>query len=391
METRTGRGFRYVLWVVLRNVWRGLRWIGIRVPVQMLVFHPQDRRTASQISEGTGGKRLLVFCDFNVFPLSFDIVFMLMNAEMARRERGCDKIDVAFIGHKSSPLFTDDDDPAREISAENYRMYVHNLGLEVTQLIASINDVFFFTNRALFLEFWGNAKGQYEFLPKEYSPYRPDYTVKNGIAPYYGMIHLFNDPSVPIGERFCLTPPDQKIEMAKNCLARIAPGKKIITITLRDTKVQTRRNSHVNEWQKFVDYIADTDSNIVFIILPDFHTLYAPPRITGSSVLELPEAVHSISFRAAVYQIAHLNLFTNTGPASLCYFNSKARYISFGFGLDEKGTSNDDMLFLHGAHPEEDFPYSGPFQRLIWQREEFSLILDEFNKMMIQLQDHGEK
>jgi len=382
MKFRVGRGFRYIISSIGRELWRGLNAIGIHVPVNWMIAHPFHRRIATQIIEGNTSKRLLVPIDFTAFPLSFDIVFLLMNAEASRRHQGYEKMDVAFLGHEGSPLISDNDDIPREINSENYRTFVCNIGIESTQLLHSTGDVYFFTNRAIFTRFWEQTEGLYSIFPTTYSPLHPKYSTGSGQPPYFGMIHLFDDSSLSPEERFCLTPPKQKVKMAKKCLTRISNDKTVVTITLRNNKIQPSRNSLVLEWQNFVDIQAEKYPGIIFVILPDFHALYDPPQLSGTNVLELPEAVLNVTFRAAIYQEAHLNLFTGTGPASLCYFNHHTNYISFGFDPGEKGIGKEEMLFQHGCKVGESFPFSSPYQKLVWERESCQILCKEFENMM---------
>jgi len=372
------RAVRYVVWLCARRLWQGLRRLGLPVPVRWLVFHPLDRKTALQVAEGDRG-RLLVVCDLANFPLSYDAIFLYAAADQYRRSRGLSVMDVVVVSHATDPLM-------REASADNpiggphHRDYVFNLALEGARLFAATGSVLFFNNRALFVRYWRAVKNRYESFPSAFDPLRPDFTLKRGKPPLYGMVHVFGPENFGKGYAAALRPPDHTLDLVRAWAGKYLGGRPFVTITLRQTPYRPRRNSRIEVWQKVVEHYAGRD--FMFVVLGDYTNLFGSPAITGENVIECPEAVMHLTFRAALYQIAIINLFTNSGPAGLCYFNPETRYISFAIGTDEPGVNAEDMQFLHGIGQGESLPGSGPFQKLVWEPESSEVICAELDALL---------
>lgn len=372
------RAVRYVVWLCARWLWQGLRRLGLPVPVGWLVFHPLDRKVAGQVAEGDRG-RLLVVCDLANFPLSYDAVFLYAAADQYRRSQGLAVMDVAVVSHAADPLM-------REASADNpiggshHRDYVFNLAVEGARLFAATGSVLFFDNRTLFLRHWRAVKNHYENFPPAFDPLRPDFVLKRGKAPLYGMVHAFGHENHGKDDAPAFRPPDHALDLVRAWVVKNLGGRPFVTITLRESPYRPRRNSHIEAWQKVVDHYAGRD--FMFVVLGDYANLFGSPAITGENVIECSEAVMQLTFRAALYQAARINLFTNSGPAALCYFNPQTRYLSFALGTDEPGVNAEDMRFLHGVGPGESLPGSGPFQKLVWEPESFEIIRAELDAFL---------
>ncbi|NQU58869.1 MAG: hypothetical protein HQ513_16695 [Rhodospirillales bacterium] len=373
------RAIRYVLWLGRRKVWQAMRLLGFTPPAEAMLGHPLDKKVGLQLAEGVGGARALVICDFAAFPLSYDIVVFLAVADNFRRRCGCACMDVVFIAHDSDPFMREAFATNPVNNPQSYRNFIHNLGIEATRLFEAIGDVHFFTNRSTFESFWRKAKSTHRQFPEGYTPYRPSYLPERHGVPYYGMRHLFTNPS-DLGEAFSVRPPASQLDLAEAWIGHHAGGRKAITITLRETPHQPERNSNIDAWRILVDQ--HRDENIVFIILRDFNALYTESPIIGENVIECPEAVLNMSFRAALYEKAHLNLFTGNGPVMLCLLNRRTRYLVFKASTDAASARPEEIYFQHGIRPGENVPGATPFQKLIWQDDEPSVLCRELDDML---------
>ena len=56
-------------------------------------------RVKVHLAEGYNNKRILAIYDFIDLPHSYDIATFLVNAEIERRQKNCEKIDVVFINY----------------------------------------------------------------------------------------------------------------------------------------------------------------------------------------------------------------------------------------------------------------------------------------------------
>ena len=372
------RAPRYVLWLMRRKIWEGLVRVGFTSVAGAVLGHPLDRKVGLQIAEGSG-HRVLVVCDFAAFPLSYDIVVFLAAADDFCRRSGCHRMDVAFIAHEGDPLMNE----AFKTNPVNNPVkscdFIYNLAIEATRLYKSIGDVLFFTNRSNFLTFFRNVKSTHKVFPEEYTPFRPGYLPSRKGVPYYGMRHLFVN-SKASRESLSLRPSADQLNLASAWVKRLSNGKKMITITLRETPHQPERNSNIEAWRALVDQYKK--QNIIFVILRDYFAIYDQSPIIGEHVIECPEAVHSMSFRAAIYQQADLNLFTGNGPAMLCLLNSKTRYIVFKMSTDAASARPEEIFFQHGLRFGENMPEASKFQKLVWENDDAPVLIRELGIML---------
>lgn len=377
------RAVRYFFWLGRRKVWEGLRRLGLALPVGTMLGHPLDRKVGFQVEEGVGGLRVLVICDFAAFPLSYDILVLLAAADDYRRRSDCERMDVAFIAHESDPFMSEAFSTNPVNDPKNYRNFVHNLGIEATRLFEAVGDVQFYTNRSTFESFWRNAKSTHRLFPEDYTPFRPSYLPGRNGVPYYGMRHLFTAP-VTSGEVLSLRPPASQLDLAEAWIGHHVRGRKAITITLRETPHQPERNSNVEAWRALVEQ--HRDQGIVFIILRDYYAIYTESPIIGENVIECPEAVLSMSFRAAIYEKAHLNLFAGNGPAMLCLLNPRTRYLVFKISTDVASARPEDIFFQHGLRPGDNMPEATPYQKLVWEDDDFLVLCRELDDMLYRIE-----
>lgn len=352
--------------------------VGLRLDPDRFIPHPVDRKVSRHLADSDDAQRLLAVYDLAVLPLSFDIVYFLANAANQRRLTGRRWFDVAFVAHHSDPL-QDNWEPANPVKSESHQTFVHGIGIAATRLFDDIGNVLLFTDRRQFADHWRRVRGRTIVFPTGYSPYHPDTSVPADQPPPYGMLRLARD-GMPPETAYGLRPPAEHTAVARSWLSHHAGGKKAVTVTLRETPYQPRRNSNIPEWQKLVDHYRDQD--IVFVVLRDFFALGAEPALSGPNVREYPEAVLNLPLRAALYQEAYLNLFVNNGPAGLCYLNHLSRYLVFKMVTGDPSAREEDILRQHGV-TEGQSPWGATaFQRWVWEADDFGILRRETDAML---------
>lgn len=370
------RAVRYVAFLGLRMIWNLFRRVGIVLPVDLFLHHSLDKKTGTHLIDANADHRLLAICDFSSFPLSFDLLTLLVAADNHRRRSGLRWLDFAFIAHDTDP-YSDLSNPVNPITRKNYRTFVFNLGLDASRLFEAAGNVLFFSNRKSFEKYLRSSGHRASSLfPESYNIFRPDYCPHHGGPPLYGLIHLF-EKSEPREDILSLKAPEACRELVKRRLRKIVGTPTIVTITLREFEYIPKRNSKIPEWQKLID--AFSDRNIKFIVLRDYFEIYSAPVLSGSNVTEYPEAVIDLCLRAALYEIADVNMMSAAGPTALCYLNSNVNYIAFDPCADPEACNEDDMFFQHGIKQGENFLGSGPHQKLIWKEEKFFTLKEELD------------
>ncbi|MFQ5740320.1 MAG: hypothetical protein ACE5JX_15035 [Acidobacteriota bacterium] len=344
------------------------------------------RQIAARVRQQQGqdyrNRRLLAIYDFIDLPFSFDICTFLVNAELRRRQSGCDKIDVAFVCHASDP------GPPRHpyVNRTNFREYLYNLGLESTRLLDTVGSVFVFDNRKLFIDFLARFRDGYSLYPRDYDPSLPIELRSDRPA-----VHMWkNSAQEAISDPTLLhlrAPPEQVAWVRKWILGHVYP-KVPVAITLREWEGWAPlKNSSLPEWQRLID--SYRDSRIQFIVLRDYYKLYQPLPLCGENVVYYNEPVLLVSLRAALYQESSLSLFSSGGFNALAWFNRKTRYITFKVTVDDRAARIDDLWSDVRLRPGDDFHGATPYQKLVWEADDFATLRFHVDKMLERLErDH---
>jgi hypothetical protein len=140
-----------------------------------------------------------------------------------------------------------------------------------------------------------------------------------------------------------------------------------VTITLREAAYSSHRNSNLDEWLKFAEYLQAQGERVIFVR----DTSHAMDNITGHETC--PAASVDIDIRLALYESAKANLFVSNGPWSLALFGTAPWLMFNQIDAMDPYPPNTAQWWtqFHGISPGEQFPWSRPDQRIIWERDTF--------------------
>jgi len=337
----------------------------VKILKSVLLVHPIDKKIANHLQK-TKDKSVCAIYDLAIYPVTFDFVVFLANAEAYRAKIGAEALDVIIVSEWSDPI-QDEPGTGHPSAGNDPSTFINNFITEATILFPSVRSFNLSRRRRQLIDDWPTIAGSHEIFPQNYNPLTPDAGLSNNMVPVYGMIHL-NASSRPASEAFCLRPPEEAIDLARRWMQRNATGRPIITITLREAQHDSERNSNIQAWQEALEKL--DHSQFTFVILRDHSTLFSPCPLSGPSVVECNEAVMSLPFRAALYELAFLNVLTNGGPASLCYLNHRCNYLVFMEKGDFKNRWYPTFKFQHGVSEGMDLPHATPARKLCWSKDE---------------------
>lgn len=142
----------------------------------------------------------------------------------------------------------------------------------------------------------------------------------------------------------------------------IAPG--YMTITLRNSFRNAHRNSNVEAWAKFKDYLEASGNRVV--VLP-----------------ECEQAPLDVGYRMALYANAQMNFGASNGPMALCHM-SDAPYLTMNMcPVDPTGKAYDltEHHIKTGFPPGSQFSFRNPDQLLVWKADTFENIVKAWEGM----------
>lgn len=143
-----------------------------------------------------------------------------------------------------------------------------------------------------------------------------------------------------------------------------------VTITLRECEGWPERNSNIAAWLAFADHLRARAETVIFV--RDTAKSHEPM----ANHLTCPQAAIDLHARMALYQAARMNFFVSNGPVTLPVF-SKAPWTMF-WEMKPEGHVYPPATpsFVHehygiDPHMNEQFPWSGPDQRIVWSNDDY--------------------
>jgi hypothetical protein len=148
------------------------------------------------------------------------------------------------------------------------------------------------------------------------------------------------------------------------------PSNNLVTITLRETPHHPQRNSNTAEWIDVASRLTDEGWDVLFV--RDAFT--AGEKMAGWDTFASPD---NLFLRAAIYQHAAMNLCTNAGTSTLCYFNPRANYLMAKMVATDTA-STEEYLARLGWLRGYDCPWALPGQKFLWADDTADAILAQF-------------
>ena len=79
-------------------------------------------------------------------------------------------------------------------------------------------------------------------------------------------------------------------------------------------------------------------------------------------------------------ELSYLNMFTNSGPATLCRLSQRGRSITFKL-ITPSGLTAKFFRSRWGVEPGSQPRFQPPFQQLVWEDDRLEVIQEAFKEM----------
>ena len=256
------------------------------------------------------------------------------------------------------------DDNFTPYDNENKRWRLKNILIPACLMLQSIKSVSVLSSRE-------EAQAMQSSLAKHIFPkyYSVSFPKEN-----YDLKHITNIDDLPSIQ----TTPFAR-NFIKEWLDNRTSCEKVITVTLRECNYEKERNSNCKEWGTFLESI---DRSLYYPILirdNDVADSDLPPELDGLQVF--PEVVWNLELRAALYEISYLNMFVNGGLASFCRWNKNARSLTFKMITPSIEATTESFFKYHGLIPGTQLKQVSPMHRIIWEDDNYKVLIREFNNM----------
>lgn len=314
-----------------------------------------------------GEDRLVVPYDLEVYPISYDICWLMVWADQDRKLRGLKSLHCIFlpIEDHDNRKFPPGYDAVVDRTSRAWRFL--NICISTLSLVPTCTGFTVCSTRRQF--------SALNLLSR-----------RNQITPHVPLSAIYRDllaRAPTMDGDWGLKAPDQGFRYVDQWISRHAMGRKLVVVTLRQYAVDVERNSRIADW---VAFLKNLDQSLYLpVIIPDTdHALEGQPDFSGIAVFN--EAAWNIGLRTALYERAYINMFVNSGPASLCILNPRTCYLLFKIMVPGIHLASEQTLREMGFEPNTQPPIVTPRQRWIWEDDQQHIIEREFAAMVARLE-----
>jgi hypothetical protein len=305
--------------------------------------------------------------DLSVSPITFDFASYLAAAEVERRLRGFEGINVILVMEPRQGVRDEAPDYESVVNKGARLWRVRNMLLPMLGFLSTVRGVAVCASRE-------QARGLIASDPRRLYP--SDYRLFLPRNPDKWVIHAHARHGVPIWPMFRAT--DHGRRLVGEFLEREAKGRRPIVMTLRNYPYTPQRNSRNADWLAFADGL--DLSRYAPIFVHDADTVMQPPPADFSRHIVFDAASVNLEIRMALYEAAWLNLALMAGPTELCWYNERARYLLF-IAVGSAAVQTEAALIRNGHQIGRDLDFAKPYQRIVWQLDELATIRREFLAM----------
>ena len=200
------------------------------------------------------------------------------------------------------------------------------------------------------------------------------YTVDSPVQSYQEYIIVNTTGILPT-----LESGDEPRKIINNWIELNAKGKKVITITLRESYYEMERNSNLKDWGNFARDLDKESFLPVFIRDTEAVFTSLPKELEGLTVFN--EICFNMELRAALYELSYLNMFVNNGLINLGRFLKDSISIVFKLITPECGATTERWFRVQGVEPGSQYQPLSPYHKLVWENDDYDVLLKEFKKM----------
>jgi hypothetical protein len=319
-----------------------------------------------------GSRVLYGFYDLQVSPLTYDAAWFVALADRERRRLGLEAVHFVVVPGNVDGLREERGAYDAAVDLESRRWRLHHVVIPLFGLVPS-------------------AAG-FTLLPSR----RAAGALRAAAGPRVYPRHY--EPSLPVGQHpselldagragetglAVLKSPVQARRFVEQWLAPRLQGRRLVTITLRDYRFMTARNSDVGVWGEFAGRLAPR--YLPVLVLDTERALDPlPPALLGLEAFR--EASWSVPLRLALYERAFLNLGVNNGPLLMGALSASVRLLVFKMITPSVPQTTEEFMARLGFEVGGQLPFAGPFQRLVWEDDRLDVIEREFTAMVARIE-----
>jgi hypothetical protein len=315
-------------------------------------------------------RTLNAFYDLGTSPASYDFFYFLVAAEAYRVRHKLDEMRVIFVPGEHNGFRDDTLKPL-----ESKQILMRNVVIPASTLFPSVSCVLHLPTRQAAEHFLSDGS---EIFPRDYSADRV----------IWEYLHLALHACYIRGEEVpILSPPPEYQQRATQYVERLAQGKKLVTITLRECGHFPNRGSNISQWAQFIDSL---DHGRYFpLVIRDAESVYQSDPILAK-YQQCPEASISVLFRTAVYQQSYINCFVANGPIACAVFGDTPTLMMKALDDSSPATRPDWYNKMYGMNVGDERPIERKKNRTVYEQDDCDKILEAFQLLANDLESSAD-
>jgi hypothetical protein len=321
---------------------------------------------------------LLAFYDLQAEPNTFDVMWFLLAAEQRRQALKLRGIHVVFVGYEAGQEREEPPGYLEIVSQSSLRDRITNILVPHAWALPATCNVEVLHDRREAKARLANWEPCNVF-PEDYSSdFRHSHIIEWSRA-------LLQSP-VPAGVSGAFRASEAALAYVDRWLkSRQATGR-AVSITIRHYEYNPTRNSNLDAWKRFAQYL--TEQGYFPLFVPDTESLATGLPEALESFPHFSEGAVNLNLRIALYERCFLNLGINNGPAFLFLVDERAAGIMFKIVTPGVPANEPAYLMSQGFEIGGQIPFCTPYQKRVWEEDEFDVIKREFHMMESRLRAH---
>tara|TARA_B100001057_G_scaffold475732_1_gene542847 strand:- start:2532 stop:3518 length:987 start_codon:yes stop_codon:yes gene_type:complete len=318
-------------------------------------------------------KILHTFWDFNINPISFDIIWFLCAADHYSNQNGYDSFMVHFIPEKNEEQREYPKEFDEVVDIESRRFRKRNICYQSLFLFRRCKDFIVYSD-------YQKAINEKKKLTNVFPKSNVFYLNEKGETGHWEYFNYVNknidfEKNLNCG----VNPAEQGNRYIKKWFSykKINP-EKAVSLTLRQLSFDKDRNNNLELWLNFADYLLD--NSFIPIIVLDSDRIYEKYDFEQKFICNR-DVAFNVELRASLYHNCSQNYFVSSGPASLAQLNPTCKYVTTN--VINKVTDEKNLEFLNNLNGF-DIPNQPKFcntqQYFYWEKENLEILKSYFEK-----------
>lgn len=344
--------------------------ISFGVPADKIKVYSYDRHILCELSEHQkmldeihADSILYAYYDLNRSSETYDVTSFLATADCYREQQGLSHLHMVIVAR-------DNQWQAQAYCLEEHeRLWrAENIVKQACALIPACKGMTYCTSREQAQWYLDSSKHKFPLDYRLDNP--PPITVHKD---FYYWLDQGVDP-----RRFQSTPKASHYiqQWVDN---QLPTGKKaFVTVTLRESTLQPKRNSDLPEWDKFFEWLSERHPQLSVVIIRDTECVFEASPFTASNVFYFPTASFHMDLRMALYEMAHVNMGCSNGPKQLCHLSKTASYITCKMIVEDYQGSSSARFIDRKITIGDDFRFAAENQMIDWHSDSAECLINSF-------------